>query len=128
MRVIEGNDRGSVLVYKNGKVRVRRGGLISWVVLTYEPSDRDVVSVRGGRIDQSDLLFIMEVLRNAKRGKKIVLNRNELVHGKMYYRLDLLQHVEPLEAGASKGSFWVDSEDLVVSQYELYDLNGQLIY
>lgn len=128
MRVIEGKDRGSVLVYRDGKVRGHRGGLLSWITLTYEPSHPEVVTIRGGRVDQSDLLFIMDVLRHAMSEGALRLNGMESLHGREHYRLDLLHHVDPLEHGAEKGRFWIDQERLVVSQYELYNQEGHLIY
>ncbi len=129
MRILSGKNRGSALVYKNGVVRGHRGGLLSWIVLTFKPSDPDVTTIRGGRVDQSDFLFIMDVLRNAmKEGKLRLENTTGSLNGKEHYRLSLLQHVDPLEKGAEAGTFWIDSEDLVVSKYELYDKNGQLIY
>jgi outer membrane lipoprotein-sorting protein len=128
MRVIEGKDRGSVLVYRDGKVRGHRGGWLSWITLTYEPSHSDVVTIRGGRVDQSDLLFITDVLQRAMSERALRLSGLEPLQGRAHYRLDLLHHVNPLEDGANKGRFWIDQERLVVSQYELYDKDGQLIY
>lgn len=128
MRVLDGKDRGSVLVYRDGKVRGHRGGLLSWIVLTREPSHPEVVTLRGGRVDQSDLLFIMEVLRNAVNEGQLRVDGTEQLQGRAHDRLSLLRHVKPLEDGADTGRFWIDPERLVVSQYELYDSEGRLIY
>ncbi len=128
MRVLDGKDRGSVLIYKDGVVRGHRGGLFSWVVLTFRPSDSEVTTIRGGRVDQSDFLFIMDVLRSAVKEGKLRLEGTDFLMGNEHYRLALLHHVDPLEDGAVAGTFWVDSKNLVVSQYELYGKDSKLIY
>lgn len=128
MRILSGKDRGSVLIYKDGIVRGHRGGLLSWITLTFKPSDPDVTTIRGGRVDQSDFLFIMDVLRNAAKEGKLRLEDTGPLNGRERYRLTLLQHVDPLESDAAGGAFWIDPENLMVSQYELYDKDGRLIY
>lgn len=97
-------------------------------MLTREPSHPEVVTLRGGRVDQSDLLFIMEVLRNAMQQGTLRVEGTEVINGRTSYRVDLSQHVDPLEKGAETGRFWIDAEQWVVSQYELYDHEGRLIY
>lgn len=128
MRVLKGPDLGSVLIYRDGKVRGHRGGLLSWIVLRYEPSNPEVRTIRGGRVDQSDLLFIMEVIRNGMNEGWLRIDGVEQLQGKAHYRLSLLRHVDPLEADADTASFWIDSQRFIVSQYELYARDGHLIY
>ena len=128
MRVLAGKDRGSTVVYRDGHVRGHRGGWLKWVVRTYAPSHPEVVTIRGGRIDQSDLFFIGDALQNAARAGQLRFDGMESLNGRPQYRLALLQHVAPLEDDAAAGRIWIDREQSVVSQYELYDKAGRLIY
>jgi outer membrane lipoprotein-sorting protein len=59
MDILEGNrfgDTGSVGVYRNdGKVRGRKGGLLSFIAITVNKNDPQATTIRGLTFDQSDL-------------------------------------------------------------------------
>lgn len=128
MRILEGKDRGSVLVYRDGKVQGHRGGWLAWAVRTYAPSHPEIVTVRGGRADQSDLLFIVEALRHAVDHHQLSLEGVEPRDGQACYRLALQGYTEPLDADTRAGRFWIEQERVVIGAYEIYDGTGRLIY
>lgn len=52
LKVLEGKDRGSEVVYNPDKniVRGRKGGVLKGVVLTFNPDDKKVTSLRGFKV------------------------------------------------------------------------------
>ncbi len=67
MRLEEIGDykKGSVAVLgKDGKVRAHAGGLIKFVTLTMEPSDKQLDAANGDRMEDSDFVSLSNVLRD----------------------------------------------------------------
>lgn len=128
MRVLQGPDRGSVAVYRDGRVRGHRGGLLSWIMLTYPPAHPEVTTIRGGRLDQSDALYLADVLRAALQAGALSLDGLQTRQGRTCYQLSALGHVEALDREAGTGRFWIDREQPFMSAFELYDEAGRLIY
>ncbi len=67
MDILKGNrflDGGTVGIYKNdGKVTGRKGGFLSFLVLTLDKHDPQVTSVRGLALDQIDMQAILEKMK-----------------------------------------------------------------
>lgn len=67
MRLEEIGDykKGSVAVLgKDGKVRAHAGGLIKFVTLTLDPSDKQLNAANGDRMEDSDFISLSNVLRD----------------------------------------------------------------
>lgn len=67
MRLEEIGDykKGSVAVLgKDGKVRAHAGGLIKFVTLTLDPSDKQLDAANGDRMEDSDFVSLSNVLRD----------------------------------------------------------------
>lgn len=67
MRLEEIGDykKGSVAVLgKDGKVRAHAGGLIKFVTLTMDPSDKQLNAANGDRMEDSDFISLSNVLRD----------------------------------------------------------------
>ena len=67
MDILEGNrfgDTGSVGVYRNdGKVRGRKGGVLSFIAITVDKRDPQATTIRGLAFDESDLQATLEKMR-----------------------------------------------------------------
>ena len=67
MDILKGNrfgDTGSVGVSRNdGKVRGRKGGLLSFLAITVDPHDPQATTIRGLSFEQSDLQATLEKMR-----------------------------------------------------------------
>lgn len=67
MDILKGNrfgDTGSIGVYKNdGRVTGRKGGLLSFLVITVDKHDPQATTIRGLAFDQSDLQATLEKMQ-----------------------------------------------------------------
>jgi len=65
MKVIKGKGKGGEAFYDphRHKVRGHKGGFFSFVVLTLEPTDKRVTSIRGARVDETTFGYILSQLK-----------------------------------------------------------------
>ena len=65
MKVIKGKGKGGEVYYDptRKKVRGHKGGFLSFVVLTLDPNDKRVTSIRGVRVDQTTFGYILAQLK-----------------------------------------------------------------
>ncbi len=128
MEVISEKDKGTVLIYREGKVYVRPGrGFLSRFTLTFHPRHKRVCDLRGYGIDQSDWgEFIDYHLPYLKEGSFQIIGR-EMVGERETILLEM-RSKEPQETqGIAYERIWVDKELKVPIKYEHYDINNQLI-
>lgn len=126
MEIIEGKDRGTILVYRNGFVRARRGGFLSFLTLTFKPSDKAVTTIRGGQVDQTDFGFIVSLFKNY--ANIVLWKKRDKFEGQECDVLELLIHDEVASAQPRKGYFWISRGTKLVLKYELYDSNELLVF
>ena len=62
LEVIEGKDKGTVIVYQNGRVRYKKGGVLSFIPLSLNIDDPIVLSIRRGRVNELSLEYIVDIL------------------------------------------------------------------
>lgn len=129
IEVIEGKDKGSILVYRDGIVRARKRGLFSFITLTFRPEDKRVTTIRRGRIDQTDFQFILSLLLEPER--KIFWKKKDIFQDEA---VDVLELVDTREANANsydepvKGLFWISQESDLILKYELYNKSNNLVF
>ncbi len=65
MKVVKGKGRGGEVFYDPNRDRVKghKGGFFSFVVLTLDPNDKRVTSIRGVRVDQTSFRYILSQFR-----------------------------------------------------------------
>jgi len=65
MKVVKGKGKGGEVFFdpKRNKVRGHKGGFFSFIVLTLDPSDKKVTSIRGVRMDQTSFGYILSRLK-----------------------------------------------------------------
>jgi len=65
MKVIKGEGKGGEVFFDptRNKVRGHKGGFFSFIVLTLNPDDKRVVSIRGVRMDQTSFGHILDQLK-----------------------------------------------------------------
>lgn len=79
LEVLEGKDKGTIMVYQTGKVRYKKGGLLSFIPLSLNVDDPLVVSIRKGQIPDLTFDYIIDLLlTNNPSGLKetVLLNYN----------------------------------------------------
>ena len=122
MEIIQGKDKGAVLVYKQGIVYARR---FPWFFsLRFKPQSRMVTTIRGGQVDQTDLGFILSILKEP--GRKLSWQGKEELSGQTLEIIELRdEKAKPGEP--QKGVFRVGQDGFIL-KYELYDSDNNLIF
>ncbi|HOJ92418.1 MAG TPA: DUF1571 domain-containing protein [Dictyoglomaceae bacterium] len=62
LNIVDGKDKGTVLIYKEGKVRLKRGGVLSFIPISLNPDDPLILSLRKGRVDELSIAYVLEQL------------------------------------------------------------------
>lgn len=66
LEVLEGKDKGTTIVYQNSRVRLKKGGVLSFIPLSLNIDDPLVLSIRKGRIDELGLSYIIDMITRYK--------------------------------------------------------------
>ena len=124
MKVVKGRGKGGEVFYDptRDKVRGHKGGFFSFVVLTLEPNDRKVTSIRGVRVDQTSFGYILSQLRpymDAGQCKKIEMEK-------------MKGFVCTAQKQSHHGDIWKDkvflNGGLLPVMWERYGKDGTLFY
>lgn len=122
MEIVEGKDKGAVLVYKQGIVYAKR---FPWFfALRFKPQSRMVTTIRGGQVDQTDLGFILSILKEP--GRKLSWQGKEELNGQTLEIIELSEG-KAGPGGPQKGLFWVGQDGFIL-KYELYDSENNLLF
>lgn len=122
MEIVQGNNKGTALVYKESVVYAKRFPL--FFALRFKPYDRQVTTIRGGQVDQTDLGFILSILKAP--GRKLSWQGKEELNGETVEVIELRE--EKAEAGQpQRGLFWVRLDGFIL-KYELYDADNNLVF
>ena len=87
MEITSGKDKGSVAVYKDGKVRAHKGGILSFIVLTFDVRDKMVCDRRGKGMDTTDWGYVIEEMERASKAGRMKVWRGKL-EGKEVYVME----------------------------------------
>lgn len=122
MEIIQGKDKGAVLVYKQGIVYAKRFPL--FFTLRFKPQSRMVTTIRGGQVDQTDLGFILSILKAP--GRKLSWQGKEELNGQTLEIIEL-RDGKARPTDPQKGLFWVGQDGFIL-KYELYDSGNNLVF
>lgn len=113
MDIVEGNGKGGVAVLKNGKVTGFLKGILSFAKMTYDPTDKAVLGLRGAGMPAAG--FMDDV--------KIVLSQWD--NGKVNFGDDkaVIDYVGPDKLPMK---MWVKADGSVVVKTETYE-NGSMV-
>lgn len=128
MEVISKKDKGTILVYQEGKVRVRSGrGPFSHFTFTFHPRHKRVCDLRGYGIDQSDWgAYIGYHLPYLKENSLRITGR-EMVGERETILLEMKSKDPQETRGIAYEKIWVDNKLRMPLKYEHYDINNRLI-
>ena len=118
MDIIKGKNKGSVAVYKNGKVCARRGGIFKPFVITCELTDKKVTSMRGGTITESDWQSIVEKLKSYRKDNKLRSMGIQERGGRSAYLL-AIDGIK--EDGITARKLWIDASTFLPLGSETYE-------
>jgi outer membrane lipoprotein-sorting protein len=120
MEILSGRDRGSIAVYKDGRVKGRKGGLLSFITLNLKLTDPRVTNIRGDRIDESDWFFLLQEVLVCQKKDTVRLVKTDYLDGKMVYLL---------EFGINQQrNLYIEANTFLPKRLEQFDTNGRLIH
>lgn len=128
MEILKGKHKGTVLLYKPHKVRLKLGkGILSLFSFTLEPEDKRLIDLRGHGLHQSDWgwyidqhIPLLELTDSTFSGEETVDGRNTLVY--------MLSSKDPEKTKfITKETLWVDKEEFIPVKYVQYDSEGIII-
>jgi len=129
-KIVDGHSKGSVGVYnpETKKVKGHQGGLLKFVVLTLDPSDKRTLSIRGHRIDQSDCLTLVERLVKY-RDKKELTDFSVVTYKDKAAYLFTAEVEDSSELwGANSEKIWIDKNTLYPIHLEQYSAQGEMVH
>ncbi len=124
MKVIKGKGKGGEVFFDptRNKVRGHKGGFFSFIVLTLEPTDKRVVSIRGVRVDQTSFGYILDQLQPyVKAGECKELN------SKGIKRIECAASAKAYHGDIWKEKVLLDNS-LMPVLWERYGKDGTLLY
>ncbi len=126
MKIIKGDNKGAEVAYnpETKKVRAHKGGLLSAIKLTLDPSDKKVTSLRGYKITDAPFPALVTMLQEAIQdaGSVALQQKDE----EWLLVIDQLQHPENFH-GTSKFEVRISAQDLLPKEVLQYDADGNLI-
>ena len=128
MELLEGSDKGSVLLYKPHKVRLKPGtGLLSIFHFTLEPENERLVDLRGYGIHETDWSYYIDQHLQKLGITSGQFVGEESVEGRETLVFELLSQYPERSNDVAKEILWVDKEELIPLKYVHYDTSGMLI-
>lgn len=128
MEIVEGEDKGTHLIYNEGKVKVKPGcGLSSLFTFTFTPDDKSICDLRGFGVHQSDWgTFIEEHLTYLKKytGK---IGGKEEVEKKEAMVIEIKSKKPEDTMSVAQEKIWIDTKEKIILKFEQYDQAGKLI-
>lgn len=125
MEILKGKNKGTVLLYKPHRVRLKLGkGILSLFSFTLEPEDKRLIDLRGHGLHQSDWgwyidqhIQLLELTDSTFSGEETVDGRNTFVY--------MLFSKDPEKTKfITKETLWVDKEEFIPVKYLQYDSDG----
>lgn len=125
MKIIKGEDKGAELLYspRTGKVTGRKGGILSFIKLTFEPSHPRVTTIRGHMVNESHFIAIWERWKAYRKLYKPILKETET---------EYILEVEGVNPEKYRGTYReilrIDRKSLLPLGFEQYSKDGVLIH
>ncbi len=124
MKVVKGKGKGGEVFFdpKKNKVRGHKGGFFSFIVLTLNPDDKKVTSIRGVRVDQTTFGYILFQLK-----PYVEAGECQMLEGRERKGLTCTA-----QGQSYHGDIWKDKvvfdESMMPVVWERYGKDGTLLY
>jgi outer membrane lipoprotein-sorting protein len=130
MKIIKGDNKGAVVVYNptTKKVRARKGGILGVVKLTFDPTHKRVVSIRGHRVDRSHFGAILERWEDYFKRAEVEYKGVGDFEGKEGFLFEALNCDTLKYHGTYRELLWLDKNTHLPMGFEQYDEGGTLIH
>lgn len=125
--IVEGKNQGTILLVREGRVRVKPPGIVSLLVFHYPAYHPRVTDIRGNRLDETCWeYFVDEHIRNLGLMKLLSLRRDTL-DGREVLVVETLSADPVRTRGITREILWVRAADDILLRFEMVDASGRLI-
>ena len=125
--IVEGKSQGTILLVRDGQVRVKPPGILSLLVFHYPVYHPRVTDIRGNRLDETAWeFFVDEHIRNL--GLMTILSlRRDTLDGREVLVVET-RSADPVRTrGIAREILWVRAADDILLRFEMYDASGRLM-
>lgn len=129
MDIIGGdNNIGTVLIYRNGKVKVRPGkGLLSLFTFTLDPRNKRILGLNGFAVNESAGDYFLDMhIENLETFEARLLREEEL-DGTESLVVELISKDLDKTSLIARELVWVDKEKLLLLKFIFYDAGGNIM-
>lgn len=117
--ILEGKDKGSVIVMKEGRIRMQKKGLLKVAPLTLNPDDPSVLNIKKKRFDEMGLGYILQMITQ----KPIKFIGEEKVLGISCFILEIGPSKDRIHNFISQ-KFYIDKNFIPIQMEQFEDYNG----
>ena len=130
MKILEGDNKGAVVIYnpKTEKVRARKGGILGAIKLTFDPTDKKVLSIRGHRVDESHMGAILNRWLDYLARARVEFKGDTAVEGLKGLLLEATGCDTAKYHGTWKEILLLDPDNHLPVLIEQFDSSGELIH
>jgi hypothetical protein len=104
---------GSKFALRGGKLEARLGGILGFIKMSARPDDKIARWLRGERVDQSHIVFVIDALDKAAKAGRVTLEESEMVDGRLAYVLKTTGIDPKANCGVSEERVWLDQVTLL---------------
>ncbi len=129
IKIIDGKHKGSKVVYNpnTNKIYACKGGLLSFIKITANSSDKKVLSIRGDRIDQSHWGTIFEEGDSTLKLYEQKFVGEEIFEERETWVIEFIANKSETDRNIVKKKFWIDKELHLPIIFEEWDKNNVLV-
>lgn len=128
MELLEGSQKGTILLYKPHRVRLKPGkGLFSIFHFVLEPENDMLVDLRGYGIHETDWGYYIDQHLQRLEITSSQFAGEENVEGRQTLVFELISQYPERSNDVAKEVLWVDKEELIPLKYVHYDTSGMLV-
>lgn len=129
IKIINGKHKGSKVVYNpnTNKIHACKGGVLSFIKITTNPSDKKVLSIRGDRIDESHWGTIFEEGDSTLKLYEQKFVGEEIFEERETWVIEFIANKSETNRNIIKKKFWIDKKLHLPIIFEEWDKNNVLV-
>ncbi len=117
--IIEGRDKGAVIIMREGRVRIQRPGVLKIIPLTLNPDDPLVLNIKKKRFDEMSLGYVIQMITQ----KPIKFIGEEKILGISCFLLEIGLSKDRIHNFLSQ-RFYIDKNFIPIQLEQYEDYNG----
>ncbi len=127
MEIVSGDNKGAILIVRDGKVRAKPTGLLSILTLTLKPDDPKVIDVRKNRPDQTSWGYYLDQHLLTLDQAIVLSSGQDTLDGRPVLVYEIGSREPVRTQGIAREKLWVAVPDDLPVRYEMFDAAGRLV-